>query len=312
MKTLTIATRGSKLALWQAEHVKERIETFHSGEVSVRLEIVKTTGDKIQDVPLAQVGGKGLFVKEIEEAILNGRADLAVHSMKDVPTELPDPLHIGVVTEREDCVDLLLSTKYSGLDALPDKAIVGTSSLRRQCQLLSLRPELDIRMLRGNLDTRLGKLHDGLYDAIVVAAAGMRRLGLSAPYVTPLVPPDFLPAVAQGALGLEFSTERRDLADLLAFLDHRPTHDCIRAERAFLHGLDGGCQVPIACWARFDLSGEMRLDGLVGSVDGRRIIRKSGAGNDPESLGRVLAASILEDGGLQILREVYGLDSARS
>lgn len=306
MNVITIATRGSKLALWQAEHIKARLLERYPG-LTVKLLIVKTMGDKIQDVPLAKVGGKGLFVKEIEEAILDGRADLAVHSMKDVPAELPEGLILGVIPERENMTDALLSVKYADLKDLPEGARIGTSSLRRRCQLLALRPDLEILNLRGNLDTRVGKLLNGDYDAIVVARAGMNRLGLSVPQISELGPPDFLPAVGQGALGLEYAKDRRDVAELLEFLNHRETHSCVLAERAFLATLEGGCQVPIAGFARYSDANRITLRGLVADVDGKNLIIEEATAKprDAEELGRQVAQAVLDRGGREILEEVY-------
>ncbi|PTN31358.1 hydroxymethylbilane synthase [Desulfonatronum sp. SC1] len=307
MERITIASRGSKLALWQAEHVKSRLLERYPG-LEVELLLVKTMGDKIQDVPLAKVGGKGLFVKEIEEALLDGRADLAVHSMKDVPAELPEGLVLGVIPEREDLTDALLSVLYDGLDGLPEGARVGTSSLRRRCQLLALRPDLKILNLRGNLDTRVNKLLAGDYDAIIVAQAGMNRLGLSVPKSTPLGPPLFLPAVGQGALGLEYAQDREDLVELLGFLNHPDTHCCVRAERAFLATLEGGCQVPIAGYAHISAPNRITLRGLVADVDGKTLIIEEATDKprDAEELGRRVARAILDRGGREILAEVYG------
>ncbi|TVQ97964.1 MAG: hydroxymethylbilane synthase [Desulfovibrionales bacterium] len=306
-KRLTIATRGSKLALWQAEHIRSCLRDRYPG-IEVELLLVKTMGDKILDVPLAKVGGKGLFVKEIEEAILDGRADLAVHSMKDVPAELPQGLVLGVIPQRESMADALLSVQYEGLDSLPQGARVGTSSLRRRCQLLALRPDLEILNLRGNLDTRVGKLLAGDYDAIIVAQAGMNRLGISVPQSTPLGPPLFLPAVGQGALGLEYAQDRADLVELLGFLNHPETHCCVRAERAFLHTLEGGCQVPIAGFAQLSAPNRMTLRGLVADVDGKELIIEEDTAKprDAEELGRRVAQAILDRGGREILAEVYG------
>lgn len=306
---IIIATRGSKLALWQAEHISALLREEHPGLV-VELLKIKTKGDKILDVPLAKVGGKGLFVKEIEEALLDGRADIAVHSMKDVPTELPDGLEVGVIPEREDPTDTLLSVKYEGLDGLPDGALVGTSSLRRQSQLAALRPDLKIESLRGNLDTRVGKLMDGQYDAIVVATAGLNRLEISAPKSTILGPPNFLPAVAQGALGIEYRIGDTDVIDMLAFLNHDLTRKQVLAERGFLTGLDGGCQVPIAAWSviRGDT---LTLTGFVADTDGTRPIRLEtvGAVSDAWELGMGLARDVLAAGGDAILSEVYQRES---
>ncbi len=305
MKHVTIATRGSMLALWQAEHISSLLRAQYPG-LTVELLKIKTTGDKILDVPLAKVGGKGLFVKEIEEALLDGRADLAVHSMKDVPTELPAELIVGVNPVREAPTDSLLSVKYDGLDALPRGARVGTSSLRRQAQLLTLRPDLNIESLRGNLDTRVRKLLEGQFDAIVVATAGLNRLGLTAPKHEILGPPRFLPAVAQGALGIEYRRDRPDMAALLAFLNHPETAAQVASERAFLTGLDGGCQVPIAAWSVLE-GDSLSLTGFVAGVNGENPIRLSlsGSANAAWELGAKLADQVLAAGGKAILDEVY-------
>ncbi len=304
MGKLVIATRGSRLALWQAEHIKSLLEQ-RSGR-SVELLVLKTKGDIILDVPLAKVGGKGLFVKEIEEALLDGRADLAVHSMKDVPMALPAGLFLGAVPEREDPADLFLSVDHAGLDELPKGARLGTSSLRRQAQLLALRPDLEIVSLRGNVDTRLKKLLEGRFAAIVMAAAGLKRLGLTAPRVARLEPPAFLPACAQGALGIEFREDRADLRELLGFLNHAPTAARVAAERGFLAGLEGGCQVPIAGYAV--LSGDaVELEGLVADPSGRRVIRRrrKGPAVQARELGLALAEEIKAAGGAELLRELY-------
>ncbi|HDQ41462.1 MAG TPA: hydroxymethylbilane synthase [Desulfonatronum sp.] len=306
LKTVTIATRGSKLALWQAEHIRDRLVDRYPG-LAVQLLLIKTKGDKIVDVPLAKVGGKGLFVKEIEEALLDGRADLAVHSMKDVPAELPPGLTLGVIPRRESCLDVLLTMDFPDLQSLPRGARVGTSSLRRRCQLLALRPDLKIMMLRGNLDTRVSKLLSGDYDAIVVAQAGMIRLGLRVPQVIELAPPAFLPAVGQGALGLEYAEDRPELAEMLGFLDDLETRCCVQAERSFLAALEGGCQVPIAALARINDAGRVNLRGLVADVDGRNVIveEASAKTRDAQALGRQVARAVLDRGGREILREVY-------
>ncbi|WP_419785614.1 hydroxymethylbilane synthase [Pseudodesulfovibrio sp.] len=309
MKELVIATRGSALALWQANHIKDLLETEHPG-LRIDLLKIKTKGDKILDVPLAKVGGKGLFVKEIEEALLDGRAHIAVHSMKDVPTELPDGLEVGIIPEREASTDSLLSVKYEGLDGLPQGALVGTSSLRRQSQLATLRPDLEIKSLRGNLDTRVRKLLDGEFDAIVVATAGLNRLELSAPKQEILGPPSFLPAVAQGALGIEYAKSNTEVAALLQFLDHEPTKQQVLAERGFLTGLDGGCQVPIAAWSQ--LKGDrVHLTGFVADVDGSRPIRMEAEGPVAQAweVGTGLAERVLAAGGKAILDEVYARES---
>lgn len=271
MRPLIIATRGSRLALWQAHHVRDRLRAADP-QRDIELLVLKTRGDIILDVPLAKVGGKGLFVKEIEEALLDGRADLAVHSMKDVPMSLPEGLTLGAVLEREDPDDLFLSHHFASLDALPAGARVGTSSLRRQAQVLALRPDLQVLMLRGNVDTRLGKLAQGQYEAIIMASSGIRRLELTLPFEERLAPPRFLPACGQGALGVEFRDDRADLHALCAFLDHEDTRLCVEAERGFLAGLNGGCQTPIAGHAVRGPEG-LVLQGLVGAVDGSRLLR---------------------------------------
>lgn len=306
MEKLVIATRGSRLALWQANHVKDSLEAVHPG-LAVELNIIKTKGDIILDVPLAKVGGKGLFVKEIEEALLSGAADIAVHSMKDVPMELPEGLILGIVPEREDPTDLFLSVDYDSLENLPAGAVVGTSSLRRQAQVLAQRPDLEVVSLRGNVDTRLRKLTEGQFAAIIMATAGMKRLGLSVPKECPLAPPAFIPAVGQGALGIEFCEDRKDLAEMLSFMEHRPTRICVEAERGLLAGLDGGCQVPIAGHAEMLDDGTFELEGLVGEVDGSVIIRRKVAGRADEAraVGLALARSLAEDGGAEILARVY-------
>jgi len=303
---ITIATRGSKLALWQANHIKSLLEGRHAG-LTVSLLILKTQGDKILDVPLAKVGGKGLFVKEIEDALADGRADLAIHSMKDVPVERLAGLTLGAIPQREDHADMLLSKTFRSLSDLPQGATIGTSSLRRQSQLMALRPDLKIQMLRGNLDTRVGKLMDGQYDAIVVAAAGLNRLGITAPCMVRLCAPDFLPAVAQGALGIEYRADDQRIRDLTAFLDHPDTRDAVSAERAFLARLEGGCQVPIAAFGRID-GGDVVLTGLVADPDGTVMIRaeKRAPRSDAQALGRIVAEEVMERGAAKILADVYG------
>ncbi len=305
MNKVTIATRGSKLALWQAEHIKSLLMAQHRG-LEVELLKIKTKGDKILDVPLAKVGGKGLFVKEIEEALLDKRADLAVHSMKDVPTKLPDGLIVGVHPEREDCTDTLLSMKFDGLNKLPQGATVGTSSLRRQSQVKALRPDLEVIDLRGNLDTRVNKLKEGLYDAIIVATAGLNRLKITAPKAEILGPPTFLPAVAQGALGIEYRTDDQTMAKMLAFLNHEKTVIEVQTERAFLTGLDGGCQVPIAAWSQVQ-GNTVTLTGFVADIDGTNPIRleTSGPVDNAWAIGSKLAEQVLAAGGKEILDRVY-------
>lgn len=310
MKKLVIATRGSALALWQANHIKALLQERHPG-LDIELLVLKTRGDIILDVPLAKVGGKGLFVKEIEDALLSGRADLAVHSMKDVPMVLPEGLTLGVVPEREVKSDLFLSERYDDLADLPSGATLGTSSLRRQAQVLAIRPDLNVAMLRGNVETRLRKMREGQYDAIILACAGMKRLGLSASREAVLDAPAFLPAVGQGALGVEMRADREDLRELTAFLEHAPTRICVEAERGFLAGLDGGCQVPIAANAELE-GGTLLLEGLVAEPDGSTLLRRSArrdVGGDAaraRELGEDLAREMLEAGARDILERLYG------
>ena len=303
--SLRIGTRGSQLALWQANWVKEQLIRRYP-ELTVEIHTIKTTGDKILDVPLAKVGGKGLFVKEIEEALLDNSVDLAVHSMKDVPTELPDGLGIVAVSEREDPRDAVLGRVSTPIMELPQGAKIGTSSLRRQAQLFAVRPDFAIEPLRGNINTRLRKLKEGMYDAIILAMAGVKRLGWEKE-VTEVIDPDvMLPAIGQGALGIEARLDDEITLERIAFLNDDVTSSCVAAERAFLHRLEGGCQVPIAAYAVRE-GDEIQLTGLVGSVDGTRIIRDSDQGPADEAvrLGDALAGRILEAGGREILEEVY-------
>jgi len=295
------------LAMAQSTWTKKQIETRYPG-VEVELVKIVTKGDKILDVPLAKVGGKGLFVKEIEEALLNGEVDLAVHSMKDVPAELPPPLHLAIVPDREDPRDAFIANKYRSLRELPAGAKVGTSSLRRRSQLGLLRPDLQIEDLRGNLDTRLRKLDEGRYEAIILAAAGLNRLGLSERAVSYFAASEMLPAVGQGALGLELRRDDGDLLAALSFLNHEETAVTVGAERAFLLRLEGGCQVPIGAFAKAQHDGSLLLTGLVASVDGSRMVRESMTGSwaEPEALGVRLAEVLLAKGGSEILAEVYG------
>jgi hydroxymethylbilane synthase len=304
-RRLRIGTRGSALALWQAEWVKTQLLAAHV-ELAVELLVIKTTGDKILDVPLAKVGGKGLFVKEIEEALLDGRADLAVHSVKDMPAELPEGLHLAVMPPREDPRDALISRNGAGLQALPHGARVGTSSLRRAAQLLHLRPDLRIETLRGNVDTRLRKLGSEGFDAIVLAAAGLKRMELSHVVSEYLEPERILPAVGQGALGIETRTGDDFTNEMVASLAHQQTMTIVRAERAFLKRLEGGCQVPIGAHATME--GEtLILTGMVADLEGVRLIRKElrGDAHQPEIVGERLAEVILESGGAEILAELY-------
>jgi len=299
--SLTIGTRGSKLALWQANWIKDRLEAFHPG-LQVTLNVIKTKGDKIQDVPLAKVGGKGLFVKEIEEALLDGRIDIAVHSMKDMPAAIPDGLCIGAIPEREVPLDVLIGREGLPLDKLAANPRIGTSSLRRAAQLKHARPDVAIVPLRGNLDTRLRKLDEGQMDAIVLAAAGVTRLG-QAERITEVLPPEsMLPAVGQGALCVEARAEDPVITPLTAPLDHAATRHAVRAERAFLARLEGGCQVPIAGYATLD--GEhLSMTGLVADLDGRTMLRRTleGPAARAEAIGLALAEQLLEQGAGSIL-----------
>ena len=333
MARVVVATRGSQLALWQARHVARRLKELEP-ELEVELSVIHTRGDKILDVPLSQVGGKGLFVKEIEEALLDGRADLAVHSMKDVPMQLPEGLVLGSVPRREDFTDCLCSEKFASLEEIPIGSKIGTSSLRRQAQLLGLRPDLEIVSLRGNVDTRLKKLKEGQFDAIVLASAGLGRLGLEAPFMSPLAPAVFVPAVGQGALGIECRANDARILELVGRLEDRETRLCVRTERAFLAELDGGCQVPIGAHAELGEDGTLTLDGLVAEPDGSRIFRKkltASLKTAPDaaldaaahasvaapldvavSLGRELANLLKERGAGAILARLYGEGEARA
>ena len=306
MRTLLrIGTRASLLAVTQSTWVKNQIEQAHPG---TRVELVKITtkGDRILDVPLAKVGGKGLFVKEIEDALLADEVDLAVHSMKDVPTELPQGLHIGIIPERETPNDAFLSVQYASIEALPVGATVGTSSLRRRSQLAALRPDLNIIDLRGNIDTRLRKLDEGLFDAIILAGAGLHRLGLEKRITTLLDPEQMLPAISQGALGIELRRDDDELFAGLQFLHHPATAIAVAAERAFLLRLEGGCQVPIGAHASLS-NDTITLTGLIAAVDGRRILKETVTGpvDQAQALGTSLAETLLARGGKAILDAVY-------
>ena len=305
MKTLRIATRKSPLALWQAEYVKANLLKHHP-HLIIELVTFTTQGDKILDVPLAKIGGKGLFVKELESAMLAGEADLAVHSMKDVPMEYPEGLAITTICEREDPTDAFVSNNFATFDDLPQGAIVGTSSLRRQCQLRALRPDLVIRDLRGNVGTRLGRLDNNEYDAIILASAGLKRLGLETRLRQQLT--QLLPAVGQGAVGIETRINDIELHKLLAPLHHPQTAVCVQAERAMNRRLQGGCQVPIAGYATID-NQILTLNALVGSIDGQQIIHQQGKTQDllaVEALGEQVATGLLNQGAAAILAAVYG------
>jgi len=308
-RTLKIATRKSALALWQANWIKSTLEGMHEG-LEVELVKIVTKGDKILDVPLAQVGGKGLFVKEIEDALLDGRADIAVHSMKDVPTEFPEGLHLAVITKREDPRDAWFSNDGKGLDDMPVGAKIGTSSLRRKVQLKARRPDLEFEDLRGNVDTRLRKLKEGLYDAIVLAAAGVKRLGVDENVTDYIGADDVLPAVGQGAVGIECRIDDPETHALINPLIHRDSEVAVSAERSFLATLEGGCQVPIASFCEVD-GDSIRLRGLVGSLDGKTIIEgeRKGAAADAVKLGNELANELLDKGAREILEEVYKMEN---
>ena len=302
---LKIGTRGSQLALFQANWVKDRLVQAHP-DLRVTLIKIKTTGDKIQDAPLAKIGGKGLFVKEIEEALLKKRTDLAVHSIKDVPTEFPEGLHLSVITKREDPRDVLISKDGKPLKDLPKGAKIGTSSLRRQAQLLHFRSDFELIPLRGNLDTRLKKLKTMNLDAIVLALAGVKRLGFDGK-ITEIIPPEVsLPAIGQGALGIETRMTDQEVESQIRLLNDRDSSIAISAERAFLKKLEGGCQVPIAAFARI-VGTTLHIDGLVGTIDGKRLIRHHMEGpiERAESLGVELAEILLGEGAKEILDEVY-------
>ena len=303
---LKIGTRGSKLALAQSGWVKAQVETRHP-DVEVELVRIKTKGDRILDSPLSKVGGKGLFVKEIEDALLRREVDLAVHSMKDVPGELPDGLELGIFPEREDPRDAYLSERHGTLKDMPEGATVGTSSLRRAAQLLHMRPDLQVVSMRGNVDTRIRKMHEEDLDAIILAVAGMKRLGLREMIRSRIPTHEMLPAIGQGALGLELRRDDREVYKRMRFLNHENTALTVRAERAFLKKLQGGCQVPMAGYARLE-GDALSLEGLVAELDGSRVIRDAlkGSKGNPEAIGIELAEKVLKAGADRILASVYG------
>jgi hydroxymethylbilane synthase len=301
---IVIASRESALAMWQARHVQQRLAGLYPrAEVSVLG--VTTEGDRRLEVPLARIGGKGLFIKELEDALASGRADVAVHSMKDVPVELPAGFELAAVMEREDPRDAFISNRYPGLAALPPGARVGTSSLRRECQVRARHAALDVRPLRGNVPTRLRRLDEGAFDAILLAAAGLRRLGLEERLTALLEPEESLPAPGQGALALECRAERTDLLELTKPLDHRVTRVCVMAERALSRSLSGSCNVPLGAYA--ELAGrELRLRAFVGLPDGSRVIagERTGAAAEPEALGAALGAELRARGAGALLAAV--------
>jgi hydroxymethylbilane synthase len=306
MAKLRIGSRGSQLALWQANHISALLrDQGHE----VELQIIKTTGDKILDVALAKVGTKGMFTKEIEDALAAGEVDLAVHSLKDLPTELAPGFEIAAITTREHSNDVFLSVKYNSITELPHGAKVGTSSLRRQAQLKAMRPDLDIHPLRGNVDTRMRKLEEGQYEAIILAAAGLNRLGKTQ-LVKQVIPTDVMcPAAGQGALGIEIRQGDTRMRDILKFLDDANARATTVAERALLNELGGGCQVPIGASAVVR-DGKVHLDGIVAMPDGTRIIREHAVGDDPATLGAQVGRSLLNRGGQEILDHVYGAEIA--
>ncbi len=301
MDTLRIATRKSPLALWQSEHVAERLRQAHPG-LNVVLVPMSTRGDEVLDRSLAAIGGKGLFLKELELAMLRGEADCAVHSLKDVPMELDAPFALPAMLLRHDPADGFISNLYASLDALPIGARVGTSSLRRQAQLRALRPDLQLLDLRGNVNTRLAKLDNGGYDAIVLAVAGLERLGLGERIVARLRAPQWLPAPAQGAVAVECDGSNAQVMALFAALDHAPTRTCVEAERAMNRALHGSCHVPVAGFAQWE-GEDLFLQGLVGSVADGRLVRAEvrGPGSDPEALGQVVARALLDGGAAEML-----------
>lgn len=307
-RKLIIATRESPLALWQAEFVRAALVQAHP-DLAVQLLGMTSRGDQLLDVPLAKVGGKGLFVKELEEALLDGSADIAVHSMKDVPMAFPAGLGLGVICEREDPSDAFVSNRYRSLEELPPGSVVGTSSLRRECQLRSRRPDIDIKFLRGNVNTRLRKLDEDEYDAIILASAGLMRLGFAQRIAQRMDPGDSLPAGGQGAVGIELRSADSVVRSLLQPLHHEPTARRVTAERAMNRHLEGGCQVPIACYAEFVGDEEqLLLRGLVGKPDGSQILRAQATAPAAEAaqLGIRVAEELLSQGAAAILAEVYG------
>ncbi|KZY30660.1 MULTISPECIES: hydroxymethylbilane synthase [unclassified Oleiphilus] len=305
IKTLNIASRESALALWQSRYIKSQLEALYPG-LEVNINGMTTKGDKILDVPLAKIGGKGLFVKELEASMLEGISDIAVHSMKDVPMEFPEGLELAVICERENPFDAFVSNQYDSIDQLPEGAVVGTSSLRRHSQLAASRPDLDIRPLRGNVNTRLAKLDAGEYDAIILAASGLKRLEFNERIKSVISAEQSLPAVGQGALGIECRSKDEDIKKLLAPLIHPESEFCVKAERAMNHRLHGGCQVPIAGYATLE-SETLTLTGLVASEDGATILKTSLSGPQAqcEELGVAVAEALLEMGAGPLLEAVY-------
>jgi hydroxymethylbilane synthase len=301
---LVIATRQSSLALWQAEHVKQRLEKAHPG-MAVELLPMTTRGDQLLDQRLDTVGGKGLFIKELENALLDGRAELAVHSMKDVPAGMPEGFEIAAILDREDPRDAFLSNQYASLAELKPGAVLGTSSLRRAAQIRQRHPGIEIKLLRGNVETRVAKLDRGEYDAIVLAVAGLVRLGLAARIRERLAPDASLPAPGQGAIGIECLSKRADVRSLIAPLAHPATAACVRAERAVSLGLGGSCSLPLGAYAE-SAGGKIRLRALVAAEDGSRVVHAEATGDDPETLGAIVVAQLRAAGAAQILAAIEG------
>ncbi len=299
MNKLVIATRRSRLALWQAEHIAARLQSLHAG-LTVELLPMSTRGDELIDRRLDQAGGKGLFVKELENAMSDGRADLAVHSIKDVPADLPPGFVLAAITAREDPRDAFVSGKYSSISKMPKGGTVGTSSLRRQAQVVERHPGLEVRLLRGNVDTRLAKLDRGEYDAVVLAAAGLKRLGLESRITAYLGADEMLPAPGQGALGIECQAARSEVVALLAPLADSATAACVRAERTVSRALGGSCTLPLAAFAEM-AGGRVRLRALVASADGSRVVRSEAEGTEPEALGERVAQDLRRQGAAEIL-----------
>ena len=306
MAHLRIGSRGSQLALWQANHVSALLQA--QGH-TVEIEIIKTTGDKITEVALSKVGTKGMFTKEIEEALAADQVDLAVHSLKDVPTELQPEFELAAIMKREDPRDAFISTRFDDLRALPNSARIGTSSLRRQCQLKAVRPDVEVLPLRGNVDTRLRKLESGEYDAIILASAGVHRLGLTQ-HVRSRIPVEWMcPAAGQGALGIEIRRDDQPMRSILSFLDDADARATTACERALLLALGGGCQVPIGAFAE-RTNGRLRLTAIVGRPDGSELLREQAEGADPEKLGHQTAEVLLRKGADKILAGIYGKEVA--
>lgn len=309
MKKLTIATRGSKLALWQSNHIKSVIES-HFADIEVELKIIITSGDRILDAPLAKIGGKGLFLKEIEESMLRGEAQMAVHSLKDVPTVMPEGLLLSAITKREDVRDAMLSEKYTDIASLPHGAVVGTSSLRRRMQLLEQRPDLVIKDLRGNVDTRIRKLKEGEFDAIILAAAGINRLGLreSVSHFYPIGLDEMLPAMGQGALGIETTSESWVL-EIAAFLEDGDSRIETTIERGFVDTLQGGCQVPIGVSARVQQDGTVVVRSTLGLPDGSEAMGEEIVVSKDQTagIGEAMAQRLIEQGALELLRRAEAM-----